>query len=392
MNRAGFSWIAVITCVLLQSCSSTPEKKAAAVPAKVENRVKESDLTRITLVPEAEKRLGIELAPVVEQTTTNRLTIAGEVFPIPGKALIVTAPVSGPVALARRDLRVGQFVKTGEPIFRLTPMLAAQRDLKTTYEADLQSAKSRLDTATQQLDRARQLLRDMAGSKRNVELADQEFGQAKAAYDAADLRLKRLESHPLDADVDMTIPAPADGLLRQIQASDGQNVNAGAPLFEVADFRTVWLRVPVYAGDLKEVERATIVDVRDVDGTGRVRKARLVSAPPTADPFAITADLYYELANTDGALRPGQRLSVSLPLQSQNHTGLAAPASAILYDNYGSAWVYVNVAPHIYQRQRVDLMEITEATAFLRRGVKVGMNLVVQGAAELFGTEFGAGH
>lgn len=224
---------------LLYGCGPAPhaQSKAETVPAaKVENRVKESDLTRVTLTPEAEKRLGIELVSVTERTTSNQLRVAGDVLSIPGKAIVVSAPASGTVVLARKDVAVGQPVQGGQAIFRLTPMLAPQRDLKTTYEADLQTAKSRFDTAKQQLERAQQLLREMAGSKRNVELAVQEHAQAKASLDAAQERLKRLDTHPLDADVDMTIVAPSDGILRQILAAEGQNVTGGAALFEVADF------------------------------------------------------------------------------------------------------------------------------------------------------------
>ena len=34
-----------------------------------------------------------------------------------------------------------------------------------------------------------------------------------------------------------------------------------------------------------------------------LRQAIRVTAPPTADPLAVTTDLYFELANTDGQLR-----------------------------------------------------------------------------------------
>lgn len=374
--------------------SSTPvPAKADAVPAaKVDNRVKEGDLTRVTLTPEAEKRLGLEIAPVAEQTTSNQLRIAGDILAIPGKAFIVGAPASGTVALTNKGIGVGQVVRNGQPIFRLTPMLAPQRDLKTTYEADLLSAKSRFDTAKQQLDRAQQLLRDMAGSKRNVELADQEFGQAKAAYDAAQERLKRLGTHPLDADVEITIVAPSDGILRQILAAEGQNVSAGAALFEVADLRSVWLRVPVYSGDLKEISAAAMIVVRDIDAGGPVLQGRRVDAPPTADPLAVTSDLYYEIANPNLQLRPGQRLTAILPTRTTGRRGLTVPLSAVLYDIHGGTWVYVNDAPHVYRRRRVELTETIGGTAFLSRGVTPGLKVVAQGATELFGTEFGAGH
>lgn len=385
----------VATCVWICGCglsSPASEKVTSGPPAKVENRVKESDLTRITLTPEAEQRLGIEIVPVIEKTSANHLQIAGDILAIPGKALIVGAPAAGTVTLTNKEITVGQEVRNGQPVLRLTPMVAPQRDLKITFEADLQSAKSRFDTAKQQLERAQQLLRDMAGSKRNVELADQEFGQAKAAYDAAQERLKRLETHPLDADVEMTIAAPSDGILRQMLVAEGQNVSGGTALFEVADLRKVWLRVPVYSGDLKEIVAPSTIVVREIDGKGRTFQGRRVNAPPTADPLAVTSDLYYEISNANLQLRPGERLTATIPRRETGRKKLAVPLSAVLYDVHGGTWIYVSEAPHVYRRSRVELVETIGNTAFISKGLTSGLQVIAQGAMELFGTEFGAGH
>jgi RND family efflux transporter MFP subunit len=396
MNSMNKRWcflaVTGLACLTMQSCSSSAEAPPKAkAPAKVDNRVTEADLTKITLTPEAEQRLGIQLVEAVEAEVSDVSEIAGEVMLIPGKAMIATAPVSGTVYLSRPNLAVGQTVRKGEPVFRLTPVLAPQRDLRITYEGDVQAAKARLDNATQQLQRARQLLRDLAGSQRNVEAAEQEFGQAKATHDAAVDRLERLKSHPLEADVDMTIPAPETGIVRQIQASENQTIASGAPLIEVADLSRVWLRVPVYAGDVDLVARQNTVRVRGVDGQGTVRQATRVSAPPTADPLASTADLYFELPNTDGQLRPGQRMSVVLPSRTTGRKGIVVPAAAVLYDIHGGAWVYVTTSPHEYRRQRVELIQTEGPRVMLARGPSAGTKVVSAGAAELFGTEFGAG-
>lgn len=364
---------------------------AQKAPAIVENRVKESDLTRVKLTPEAEQRLGIELTPAVESEVSTVSAIAGDVMLIPGKALIATAPVTGTVHFARGSLGVGQNIRKGQPVFRLTPVVSPQRDLRVTFEADVHSTKARLDTAAQQLERARQLLRDLAGSQRNVEAAEQEFGQAKAAYDAAVERRDRLKTHPLEADVDMVIAAPATGIVRQVQAGEDQVVASGATLIEVADLSRVWLRVPVYAGDVESLAGQTSVRVRDVDGEGPTRQAVRVTAPPTADPLAVTTDLYFELANADGRLAPGQRLTVFLPSRKLRRKGIAVPTAAVLYDIHGGTWVYINSAPHEYRRQRIELLQSEGSSTLIARGLGVGTKVVSAGAAELFGTEFGAG-
>src|SRR3972149_5221044 len=97
-----------------------------------------------------------------------------------------------------------------------------------------------------------------------------------------------------------------------------------------------------------------------------------VAGPPTADPLVATTDLYFEIANSDGQLKPGQRLVVVLPSRSGTRTGLVVPAAALLYDIHGGTWVYVNERPHVYRRQRVELVETQAGSAFLSRGLQKG--------------------
>ena len=79
-----------------------------------------------------------------------------------------------------------------------------------------------------------------------------------------------------------------------------------------------------------------------------------------------------------------------LPLEGQAES-LVIPRAAVLRDIHGVAWVYVNSAEHTFERHRVEVHFTTKDTAVLSRGPTVGTKIVVDGAAELFGTEFGAG-
>jgi multidrug efflux pump subunit AcrA (membrane-fusion protein) len=159
----------------------------------------------------------------------------------------------------------------------------------------------------------------------------------------------------------------------------------------VVDFSRVWIRVPVYAGDAATFRNLSSVSVQSVDGQGPSRRAVRVPAPPTADPLAVTVDLYFELPNTNNLLRPGQRVDVQLPAALKAAEGLQVPASAILYDIHGGTWLYVAEPDHTYRRQRVEVLETQGGSALLGRGLSPGARVVIAGAAELFGTEFGAG-
>jgi len=387
-------FFAVLLVVMATGCSQAPKPAASGTPppATVQNRVKESDLTRITLTEAAEKRLGIELADIRTVSTSRSTTVIGDVVAIPGRSITVSAPAPGLISKFRFDLVPGMQIQAGRELFELTPQVAPQRDLKLTLQADLKQTKARLDNAGLQANRARQLLRDMAGSQRNVDAAEQELAQAKAAFEAATERVKRLAAAPLDADVNISVTAPANGILRQLLVAPGQIVNSGAPLFELADFSKVWLRVPVYAAELRELETAGVAAIRDVDGTGATWRGRRVSAPPTADPLAATADIYYEIDNPGNTLRPGQRLEASLARRSSISNAISVPKSAILYDVHGGAWVYVAEGDRRYRRQRIEVYRANGQNTLVSRGVAENMRIVSAGAAELFGTEFGAGH
>jgi hypothetical protein len=82
---------------------------------------------------------------------------------------------------------------------------------------------------------------------------------------------------------------------------------------------------------------------------------------------------------------------VDLPLMSTQR-GLVVPESAVLYDLHGDAWVYEDRGGGRFARKRVQISRHAGGRAVIARGLTEGVNVVTAGAAELFGTEFGAGH
>jgi len=214
---------------------------------------------------------------------------------------------------------------------------------------------------------------------------------ADAALKAARDRLA-LAARGVSASGSILLASPQAGLLRALFATPGQTVGAGAPLFDVIAIDSVWLRVPVFAGDLESIDRRAPVEVVPL-GTppgSKGTRATPVSAPPTADPATAGVDLFYTLANPGGSLRPGQRVSVRLPLRSSGER-LVVPRASVLFDAFGGTWVYEARDGGVFQRQRVALVDLVGDFAVLGQGPAPGTRVVTSGAAELFGTEFGVG-
>ena len=185
---------------------------------------------------------------------------------------------------------------------------------------------------------------------------------------------------------------PVDGVLLGVFVAQGQGVPASTLLFAVASPDPVWIRVPVYAGDLADIDLAEPARVEALGAApGQApQAAKPVQGPPLSHADAVTSDLYFELSNPGGAFRIGQKVGVTLTFRDAQD-GLTVPSASILYDIHGGTWIYMRTGPNAYTRSRVEVHHIVDNLAVITRGLMAGAEVVVDGAAELFGTEFGGG-
>jgi membrane fusion protein, heavy metal efflux system len=391
MNR--FVRLAAVAGLVASSPSCQEQKPAAPPPAAtVSSHVAEASLATVTLQPQAEERLALRVQPVMKRSAARRQMLGGEVVVPSGNALVVTAPVAGGiVAEGATALRPGATVKRGDVLLKLVPLAAVDRDLHAQARRAVESARARDEAAAARLARAERLLKDGAGTERAVEEAQAERAIAQSELEAARSRLGLVSRSPLESDVIMRILAPRDGVLRQVSVAPGQSVTAGAPLFEVVGLTANWVRVPLFVDEVHRVKPDAPVRIHALlSGQDEGVEALPVMGPPSADPVSATVDRFYELP-ASARFAPGQRVGVSLRFDAEGEL-LAVPASAVVYDALGGAWVYVREAEHVYARRRVDVVRLEGTDLLLGRGPREGTPVVAAGAAELFGTEFGAGH
>lgn len=414
-----------LAALMLLGAGCTPDTPStdhkATAPAKVEKLPQETEIARITLTEQAEQRLGITLAEVTRENVQRRRTFGGELMIPVGKSTIVSAPLAGTIAApASGEIPLpGQKLKVASPVMSLAPLLSPERYVPTPAErvqmanaratlmsaltianGDVQRSQTELAAANITLDRASQLLEDRAGSAKAVDDARALRDVAQANLSAASERETQFQQLLRDLDENGTngiaapllMTAPQAGVMRNVLVTRGQAVTAGAPLFEVVDLTSMWIRVPIYVDLLAEIELESDASVVGLDGRASVtpRQATPVTAPPTADPLSTTADVYFAIDNADSQLRPGQRVGVDLALKGQKE-GFVVPAKSILYDIYGGTWVYIKSGDHAFERRRVLIRYTVDQRVVLAESPVVGTQVVVDGAAELYGTEFGAG-
>ncbi|HJT36665.1 MAG TPA: efflux RND transporter periplasmic adaptor subunit [Pirellulales bacterium] len=411
-----------LAIVLIAACLTGCGKKPAAAakkeaPFKLDHPGVEAKLNTITLLPEAEEHLGLKTAPVEMRTIRQRRVYGGDVVLPTGASIVVAAPVGGTLEAVSRSgaPEVGSRVARDDPVFILKPLLSVERgkltpaeraalaqlkmtlaDLQIAAEGQVQTAQVQVDAATKILGIDERMERDGTIARRTVENSRAALGQAEKQLEAAQRRVEMLKKIDLDADSgDVTpipIVSPRDGFVKTQLATEGQIVSMGMPLFEVMDCDPIWIKVPVYAGEVHSIDAKRAATIEPLGGNGAApQTAEPVRAPPTADPQAATVDLYYELPNAGGALRPGERVEVALALRGEEQSRVV-PFSAVEHDIYGGQWVFEQTAEHQYVRRRVQVPYIVDNMAVLESGPAEGAKIVIEGAAELWGTEFGASH
>lgn len=381
----------------VSSCKNKKDNKPAP-PSSQSNPLKEGDLNTIKLTEKAVERLGIKTVEVTSQDMNNSRFFSAEVIPAPGKMITVTAPVAGTFLSSQNgtQLVAGQQVAKGQQIGRLV-ILPSERDL-LSVQADLAQKEIQHNTASEKLKRNKLLYEERAGSLRAVQEAEGELAAVAAQLKVARNRLQLLKGNTTQALADkmstLNIEAPISGIIQKIYSSTSQVLATAAPIVDIVSLENLWIRVPVYAGDQDQVNAKQKAYVRGLSETGTSGdpvEAEPVSGPQTSDPLSTSVDLYYIITGTNkGNFRPGQKVSITLSFKATS-TALVVPYAAILYDIQGGTWLYENTAPLTYIRRRVEISRVTDGMAILKQGPATGTKVVTDGAAELFGTEFGGG-
>lgn len=406
--RAG-AWFAVVALAALAAGGCQPAGSAAAKPAgkgadpaKVSGAPKEAELATVTLTPEAVARLAVVTKPVERRPVPRTATYAGDVVIPTGRLATVTSPFVGTIKAPPGGTlpEPGTKVKRGQPVLVLqvilTPEARAQMAPQLAdAEGQVKQATEQLQIAKVQLDRAENLVRDKLGGTAQLVDAKAQYELARTNLRNAEVRrdaLVKMAGDVASGAMNQTITAPAGGVVQNMHAQAGQVVAAGAPLFEVAGLDPIWVKVPVYVGDMARLATdrpAGIGGLADPPGAPGERPGKPVAAPPAGDPLSATVHVFYEVANTDGAFRPGERVGVTLPLRGES-TSLTVPRAAVIRDIHGGAWVYEQVGDRKYARRRVLVDRVAGDLAVLTAGnLKPGARVVTDGVAEIYGTEFG---
>ncbi|MDJ0846966.1 MAG: efflux RND transporter periplasmic adaptor subunit [Myxococcota bacterium] len=219
----------------------------------------------------------------------------------------LVAPAAETIVAVHRQR--GDRVAADEPIVQLDTTYASAEVARA--EAGLAGARTGEAVAKHELERARKLRRDRVAS-------EQALDRARLAYDEARARLREAEALLTAAQkriADLTLSAPAPGVVDQLPFEAGERVAAGAVVGVVLADGAPWVRVWVPEGAYVRVLPGTPAEIR-IDGFDEALRGSVldVAREPEFTPhYALTerdrVHLVYEarvrIEEAPDALRPG---------------------------------------------------------------------------------------
>ena len=178
----------------------------------------------------------------------------------------------------------------------------------------------------------------------------------------------------------ITFLAPANGVVTQINVSEGQYVSEGTTLYNTEDISSLWVEAELYPTETALVNAGDKVSVRVAGETSTIQAEVTFMSPEFRNNTQITI-MRATIINADSKFKPGQHAQVLLTHSA--HEAIAIPSDAVIRDQQGSH-VYVTSGDNTFRPRMVktgiesfDQVEITE-------GLTEGDTIAVTGAYLLY--------
>ncbi len=288
----------------------------------------------VQLTPEMVRSIGVTVVAAEIAPVTHSIRATGTVTYDETRLATVTTKYSGFIEALHVDF-------TGQPVLRGQLMFEI-------YSPELIAAQEELLGAL----RMRAQLDDAAGAAVK--------SRAQTLVDAARRRLLLWDVPPAQVEqiertgaVQRTLAfhSPASGFVTEKLVQSGQAVQAGMPLYKVANLAAVWVEADIYEQDLRFVRVGAPATVEINAYPGSPARGRVSYVYPEVRAETRTTRVRIELDNPGGRFRPGMYATVGIDVPLSERSVLV-PRDAVMYSGT-HAMVFVEEAPGVYRAREV---------------------------------------
>ena len=255
---------------------------------------------RVELSPFRIAQAGIQTAAVSYAPLSQTLTTVGYVAFDERHMTNIVSKVSGKTRVEKLYVNFnGQDVQLGQVLAELY-----SPELSQSIQELLNAARRAETSVRPQSDVARSLVADRQEMVRASTEKLKRWGISAGQIDEI---LKKGKS-----DFAIPILSPIAGHVIKKNIVEGQEVQEGFVMFELADLHTVWVQAQVYEHQLGLVHEGQSVEAAVEAFPGKTFPGKVEFIQPHLDPATRTVEVRYALDNPGHALRPGMFATVKL--------------------------------------------------------------------------------
>jgi len=314
----------------------------------------------VILNAEKQRLMGVLVEPVRMSSERRTLRTTGRVEADGDRLYRLMAGTDGWVQSVQNN-PVGTLVKKNELLATLY-----SREFRNAQQAFLGSLVS-MDRMKGAGDKQDDPLRGRDASLRINEEQLRALGMADAQIE--ELRKTRQITS------DITVNAPADGVVLSRGISPGQRFDVGTEFYRIADLTRVWITVDVLGEEAKAFRPGAKVQLFVRERATTV-SATVSKAPPFFDAASRKLRVRLEAGNPDLALRPDMFVDIELPIQAS--PALTVPVDALL-DSGLSERVFVESADGEFEPRVVKTGWRAEGRVEILDGLTEGDRVVAKG-------------
>ncbi len=375
---------ALVIAVLSLAACSKPKPEAH----KDESEKKEGGLIRMEA--EAQKHVGLKVAPAALTQLAEYLQVTGTVQPIDSRISHVRPLARGRI----QDVaaKVGDRVVANQVLARIDNIEAGELFSQlNTAEAELKKLQVQRAAQGRQTERARRLSEIGASPLKDYEqslaeeqaLAESVRGQ-ESTLAGLRARLRRFgvpTGAQSSGDFSTPIGAPFSGVITKVQVAPGEVVDSENELFTIADLSRVWVQAEVYEKDLGRIRLGQAAIIRVDTYLEQPFRGIVTYISDILDPQTRTARVRCDVPNADVKLKLDMFATVELPTTFQRRA-VAVPASAVQQLD-GKNVVFVRKDATSFESRPVQVGKTVNGQTEITSGLQDGEPVVIQGAFHL---------
>jgi len=332
---------------------------AAGGAQSTEQKQQADMLGHVSLSPTQRIMANVATVAVKQSTLNKEINAVGIVQYDQSRQAKVTAWIAGRIDQLHVNT-VGAFVSKDKPVAEIY-----SPDLLATQQEYLLAVRSRdqLKSST------------IASIAQNGEGLVASAKQRLMLFGVKESQIAELEKAG-KPNIRLSIYTPLSGIVIEKLVQQGQYVNSGEVLFNIADLSKVWIEIDVFENEVPYVRVGQQVEIRSAAEHGVSSNGTISFIYPFHDPKTHTVKARVEMSNRGQKLKPDMFVNaiIRVPLAR----GLVVPVTAVI-DTGKRQVVWIETSPGMFEPREVQVGERVDDKVQIISGLKSGDKVAVSG-------------